>query len=206
MMKTCSNKSCTIPEELQVFGADRQKIDGLTARCKVCRKADRHAYYAANIEKTKASIARWRAANVEKIRTDNLAYAKMRRNTDPLYKLSWNLRCIIGQSIKSRGYSKKSKTHQLLGADFETVRLHLETTWLKNYGTLYVGQLVDVDHVVPCEFAKNESELLDLQHYTNLQYLTSEDNLEKRDYISDKWRNAQKAADFAARWQGRVVA
>jgi hypothetical protein len=87
-------------------------------------------------------------------------------------------------SLKRKGYTKRSKTQKLLGADFQAVRNHLENTWLQNYGTPYAGEVVHVDHIIPCSLAKTERELIALQHYTNLQYLTPEDNLRKSDNVA----------------------
>jgi len=106
-----------------------------------------------------------------------------RRVVDALFDLKCKLRTLIGMSIKGHGYSKRSKTFQLLSVDFETVKNYLEYTWFQNYGTEYCGQKVHIDHIIPCASAKTEEGLLALQHWTNLQYLTPEDNLIKGAWI-----------------------
>ena len=109
------------------------------------------------------------------------AYVARRSKEDPLFKLSINTRGLIRQSLSKRGYTKRSRTYQLLGLDFVTLKNWLEYTWFLNYGTEYAGQTVHVDHVIPCATAKTEDELIALQHWTNLQYLTPEDNMAKLD-------------------------
>lgn len=110
-------------------------------------------------------------------------YKKHRKQKDLLFKLRTNLSALIYMSLKKRGYTKKSKTFELLGADFETVKTHLEQTWFNNYGAIYNNEPVHIDHIIPCASAKTEEELIKLQHYTNLQYLTPKDNLHKKDKI-----------------------
>lgn len=93
---------------------------------------------------------------------------------------------MLRQSFNNQGYSKTSKTQQLLGADFKTVKAHLEATAIRNYGSYDPQVSYHIDHIVPCSSAKSEQELLALQHYLNLQLLTPEDNLKKSDKIISK--------------------
>jgi hypothetical protein len=110
-----------------------------------------------------------------------IVYKAKKRLSDPMFKLSENLRNLLHISFKRKGFCKKSKTYQLLGADFDTVHTHLVLTAIKNYGFWLETELYHVDHIIPCSSAKTEEELIKLQHYTNLQYLTPEDNLKKSD-------------------------
>ena len=110
-------------------------------------------------------------------------YVKDKRIKYPLFKLSGNIRNLIYQYIKNFGYKKKSKTSEILGCSFEDFKLHLESkfeNWMSwnNYG-LYNGELNygwDIDHIIPISSAKNEDELLKLNHYSNLQPLCSKVN------------------------------
>jgi hypothetical protein len=106
-------------------------------------------------------------------------YIKNRLQEDAQFRLANNLRKLIRNTFNRFGYSKKSKTFQLLGLNFETMKNWLEYTWFLNYGTEYSGQKVHIDHIVPGSSAKTKEELIALQHWTNLQYLTPEDNISK---------------------------
>jgi len=110
-------------------------------------------------------------------------YFKNRRENDPIFKLSNNLRGLINISIKNNGHKKKSKTKDMLGCSFEEFKIYLESkfeSWMswENYGK-YNGELNygwDIDHIIPSSSAKTEEELLKLNHYTNLQPLCSYTN------------------------------
>jgi hypothetical protein len=103
---------------------------------------------------------------------------KERLKTDPLFKLSCNVRTLVRESIK-RGYTKKSKkTEEILGCNFEDLKQYFENLfepWMswENYGK-YNGDLNygwDIDHIIPLRVGKSDEEILKLNHYTNLQPL-----------------------------------
>ena len=98
-------------------------------------------------------------------------------------------------SIKKSGYSKKSKTNEILGCSFNNFKFYLENKfqdWMywENQG-LYNGEInygCDIDHIIPLSSDKNEEEIMRLNHYTNLQPLCSFVNrVIKRDKMS--WIN-----------------
>jgi hypothetical protein len=139
-------------------------------------------YYQDNKDKSK----KYRLENREK---RNLSIKK-RKESDSLFKLKENIRTSIYVSFSRNGYTKKSRTHEILGCSFEDFKNHLESkfeswmTW-NNYG-LYNGELDfgwDIDHITPTSSAITEEELIRLNHYTNLQPLCSKVN---RDIKKDK--------------------
>lgn len=72
--------------------------------------------------------------------------------------------------IKSKGYSKKSKTSKMIGIDWEGLKKYLEDN---AYGFTINQENIDIDHIIPLSNANTEEELLKLCHYTNLQLLPS---------------------------------
>lgn len=131
-------------------------------------------YYENNKEKINEQERQYRKNNKEKInKTIN-----NRKKTDLLFKLKINIRSLISNSIKRQGYSKNTKTYQILGCTFEEFRQHLERqftlgmTW-HNQGEWHL------DHIYPVSLAKDEQELVKLNHYTNFQPLWAADNLLK---------------------------
>ena len=121
----------------------------------------------------------------------NRNYIKNRKKLDIVFNLKESIRISIGNSFRNFGYSKKSRTHEILGCSFEEFRTYLESnfeswmTW-ENRG-LYNGELNygwDIDHKIPLSSTKTEEELIKLNHYTNLQPLCSYVNRNiKRDKI-----------------------
>ena len=109
-------------------------------------------------------------------------YQKNRRETDPLFKLNGNIRSLITISIKNKGYTKKSKTHQILGCTFEDFKKHLELQFKLGMNWENQGKW-HLDHIIPASLAKDEQELIILNHYTNFQPMWAIENLIKGNKI-----------------------
>ena len=118
--------------------------------------------------------------------------AKKRKilSCNPIIRLKSNIHSLIYNKINKNGYTKKSKTYQILGCSFNDFKLHIENqfeTWMNwdNYG-LYNGELNygwDIDHIIPLKIAITEDDVIKLNHYTNLQPLCSKIN---RDIKKDR--------------------
>ena len=114
-------------------------------------------------------------------------YTKMRKDNDPLFKLIIQVRGLISGSFSRKGYTKKSKTYEILGTDYKTFYNYLLDSFEKNYGYKWNGkEEVHIDHVIPLATANTEEEVIKLCHYTNLQLLKVKDNLEKNDKLDWK--------------------
>lgn len=149
----------------------------------------------ANAERLAEYSKQYRKANAEAIsekkrlkdkenRPRINAYIKNKRATDPLFKLSTQVRGLIRISLKNRGYGKDTHTYDILGCDYETLWQHLKKSWLDNYGTEWNGEPYHIDHIIPLATAKTEQEVKDLCYYKNLQMLKPRDNLVKNKYLN----------------------
>ena len=143
-------------------------------------------YYQNNKEKKLEYQKEYQKNNKDK---RNL-YLSERRKNDPLFKLITNVRNLINNSFYGMGYSKESRTQEILGCSFEELKSHLESkfeSWMswENRG-LYNGYFDfgwDIDHITSLSSAKSIDELIKLNHYTNLQPLCSKINREiKREF------------------------
>jgi len=119
-------------------------------------------------------------------RTYNRNYIKKRKQIDPLFKLSISIRNRIRESLRQFGFTKFSKTREILGCEINEFKIHLESFFLdgmswKNYGKDMSGW--QLDHIVPVSTAKNCEDLIRLNHYTNFQPLWALDNLKKSNKI-----------------------
>ena len=122
-------------------------------------------------------------ANKEKIIECKRKYQRKRRKTDDLFKLKCNLRGRTWSAFRNKGYSKNTKTQQMLGVEWEVTKQHIERQFTKgmnwnNYGEWHI------DHIIPLSSAKTPERLKQLCHYTNLQPLWAEENLSKKDIIN----------------------
>lgn len=214
--KICN--TCNIRKDLSEFHKGDCKL-GVRNRCKECEKPLKKKYSDVRIKNMseedklnyKEYHTKYREENKitirEKIKEYNIKnrnsiskkyniYIKNRFNIDSLFKLTFNIRTLIRNSFYHNGYTKKSRTQEILGCSFEEFKLHLESnfeswmTW-ENRG-LYNGDLNygwDIDHKIPLSSATTEEELIELNHYTNLQPLCSYINRnikrDKIDYIKN---------------------
>ena len=184
----CICKQCFNAYKKEYVKRNKEKI--LTANKDYrAENKDKIATYAKKrYVKSKVKISayskQYKITNKERDRVKNnktkALYKQKRIATDPLYKLRINTSNLISISLKRKGYTKKSKSFQILGCSAVEFKEHLESkfeTWMNwdNYGK-YNGELNhgwDIDHIIPVSSATSEADLLLLNHYTNLQPLCS---------------------------------
>lgn len=148
--------------------------------CPICASINSRKWKAANRERVKQTQKQWKVRNKEYESNKKKQYEKQRKKTDSLFKLRLNVRTLISSQFKSFGWSKKSKTQQILGCDFETLQSHLIKSAKTNYsGKYFPKRIYEIDHVVPVSTASTEDELIKLNHYTNLQFLLKQHNRQK---------------------------
>jgi hypothetical protein len=123
-------------------------------------------------------------------------YRKERKKRDPLFKLLVDTRSLINSSFKRTGFTKSMSSEKLIGCSLIYFREYLEgmfedwMTWDNKGnpkdGILEPNKSWDIDHIIPISSAKTEEELIELNHYTNLQPLCSYENrIIKRDNIKN---------------------
>jgi hypothetical protein len=139
-----------------------------------------------NKEKRSESYKKWRINNIEKIREYKKNYYHNITTKDPDKMIRMSARSLVKRFLKS----KKSTTSEIIGCSYEYLREYLESKFEKwmswdNHG-LYNGEFEygwDIDHIIPLSSAKTDEEVINLNHYTNLQPLCSKVN---RDIKNDK--------------------
>jgi hypothetical protein len=182
-MKVCNK--CKVEKELNEFHKRLSSKDGLNETCKSCKKL----YHLNNkekfIEKSKLWVKNnkdkrinWLKENKNKVLITASKYNKERKKNDSLFKLTCNTRCLISKSFRQNGYSKNSKTYKILGCTFDKFKQHLENKFTEGMTWENQGQW-HLDHIYPISLAKDEQELIKLNHYTNFQPLWAHDNLSK---------------------------
>lgn len=159
--------------------ANREEIKAKSKEYHAKTKDKAKAYYEANKEKIKERIKKYRKDNLELVKKREKE-AQIKKRQDPFYKLKDSIRNRIRASMKSKGYSKKSKSFEILGCSYEEFKKYIESKfepWMNwdNYG-LYNGELNygwDIDHIIPISSVEKEEDIIRLNHYTNLQPLCS---------------------------------
>lgn len=125
--------------------------------------------------------------NKEMVNKKRNIHVKKRKEIDPFFRYKEQVRRLVIKSFTRKGYTKTSKTYEIVGCDYETLLKHLKETYKRNYGVEWDGkENVQIDHIIPLATAKNEQEVKELCNYKNLQFLKAHDNLSKRDKLDYK--------------------
>lgn len=158
-----------------------------TVRVVAKRKRDR------NPEEHKLANKRWRERNQDRHNQNAKDYYQKnkkhvnevkrkrrmdRRKTDVLYAFSVGVRALITKSFRERGYSKKSKSQEIIGCDWESLKSHIECQFVNGMSWDNRNQW-HIDHIVPLASAKTLEDVVRLNHYSNLRPLWAIDNLKK---------------------------
>jgi hypothetical protein len=196
-MKVCSK--CKIEKDESEFNKNKDKP---RSYCKLCQKSYREAnrekilaykkqyndthkaeikvYRDSNKEKHSAYLKEYNIKNRSKLSAYKMNWERMRRATDPAFRLTRNLRLRTYHALN--GTSKSAPTLCLFGCTIEAFCAHIESlftegmTW-DNYGK-YGWHL---DHIKPCSSfnLKDPEQQLQCFHWSNQQPLWAKDNLSK---------------------------
>lgn len=125
----------------------------------------------------------YRKNNINHHKKIHCERVKLRYKTEPIFNITHSIRNLIRVSFKNNGYTKNSKTTNILGCDFEFFKNYIESQfkpWMNwNNKGLYNGTFNygwDIDHIKPIASAKTIEDIIKLNHYTNLQPLCSHIN------------------------------
>lgn len=177
-METKICKTCQENKIICEFSKKTNSIDGLMGDCKKCRSVKEKKYRESNPEKNKNRRKKYYENNKDK----HKEYFLNRRNTDPMFKLTDNIRRRLNFFLKKENIKKTNKTFDIIGCEPKFLREHLEKQFTDgmswdNYGSWHI------DHIIPLSSANNSEEMNKLCHYSNLQPLWAYDNLRKGNKI-----------------------
>ena len=141
-------------------------------------------YQAANSEAIAAYQKAYREANAESISRVKNLYKLNRRKTDPLFALSCRISRLVLMALSTSGYSKKSKTYEILGCTYEEFAAHIESLFQEGMSWDNRNEW-HLDHIYPVSKAGDEEHLIKLNHYTNFQPLWAFDNLSKSNKLPE---------------------
>jgi hypothetical protein len=198
-MKKCSK--CKEEKKIIEFSKNKTRKDNHQGECKSCASQRKKQWsketkwYEENKEIISQKQKQYRQNNREKIKEhqkqyqlDNKdkrnEYLKQKRKEDQLFKLRRNTGNLILASIKRQGYTKLSKTFEILGCSYEEFKSYIENQFTD--GMSWENHTTNgwhLDHIIPISYAKTEDDIIRLNHYTNFQPLWAEDNLKKSNKI-----------------------
>ena len=193
-MKIC--KKCNQKKLLSDFYNSKSHKDGKMGNCKSCfniistSNTDYRKNYK-NKHKTEYN-KQWRESNPEYFKTyykewyknnkhkiNN--YQKIKKQKDPIYKISSCIRTRISQTLS--GYSKSKSTLEILNVcNFKEFKNYIESKFTdgmdwNNYG--YGKDKWVIDHIIPLASAITEQDIYILNHHTNLQPMWWNENMIK---------------------------
>lgn len=195
-MKKCS--TCNVEKDLSEFSIRRSEKDGLSYSCRECSSkrnkkytienrddlnSKKREYYLKNKEEIKRKNREYYHKYKERDKGKKTKYVSNRRKIDHLFNLRILISQLVGKSLNVKGYSKRSKTQDIIGISYQEFKQHLESKfepWMswENHGK-YNRELNygwDIDHIIPLCSAKTYEDIIKLNHYTNLQPLCSRIN------------------------------
>ena len=180
----CKKYQETHKEEL------KEKSKAYREKNKEAIQKRRKKYREQNQEKIKERKKRYYEENKKSIIKKNVEYTRKRKETDFLYAFKQKIRGFILQSFKRKNLNKTDHTSEIVGCSIEDLINHLKETFYKNYRYVWdEKEAVHIDHIIPLKEAKTEEEVIKLCHWSNLQLLKPEDNLEKsckKDWVLKK--------------------
>ena len=167
------------PEKYREGNTQRNRIWRANNREKT--KASQRRFRIKNPERVRESVIKYRTENPEKIKRFRRKWKKHKRETDPNWKLTENMRSAMHGALK--GKQKSAPTMKIIGCTAEGLFKHLKSCaswepWMtrKKYG---VGGW-DVDHIIaiskldkncPLQFVLcwDKSNLQPMEHIANIK-------------------------------------
>jgi len=117
----------------------------------------------------------------------------LKRLNDPAFLLKKRTRCRIYKALHRKNISKSTTTVDLIGCSYAFLKEHIENKFRDGMAWNKLGSF-HIDHIRPLSsFDLTDPEQLKAAfNWTNLQPLTPEENIEKRDRLD--WRCPQNIA------------
>lgn len=190
-IKLCIGCNKFFPKTTEFFF---KKLKSVSNKCKTCSLKVNHSYYSDNSRAILEQKQKYYKENINSIKEYREDYKKsekastyyknqyIRRRNNPLEYLKKNISSRILNCFKSNSLRKNKLTLNILGCTREGFYKYLIKTFENNYKISWKEtylQLVEIDHILPISLAINESDIYELNHYSNLQFLFSTDNILK---------------------------
>lgn len=175
--------TCTVCKETKIateFFKSKVHKHGVGTTCKDCNKKQTTAYYKKNKNTIKAKANSYYYANKKTIRVSRRAYHKLKMSTDPLFKVTRNLRNRLWYALYNKQWKKNTNFAKYIGLnDYDELKNYLENKFTEDMNWDNYGSYWEIDHIIPLDRASDENGLYELCHYSNLQPLPKQINRTK---------------------------
>ena len=170
MEKKCTK--CGVIKPLEKFSKLKAGVFGKASACKKC-SAITHKLYKDNHKGCiKEYNKEYKEKNSEYTKEYAKNYSKEKYQNDPIYRFKSNMRTHINVRLKNFLKTKKGKTLDYIGCDWDTYLNHLEQQFNNSMNWDNYGKYWEVDHIIP--LSKGGS-----FNYKNCQPLTVNENRQK---------------------------
>lgn len=183
-------KQCSKCKEFKIleteFTKDKNTSCGKTPNCNECRGLKKMTpEYRQKWYKNSGKIKKqeYYQKNKQSIHIQR----EQSRKKDPLKLINQRVRKFIRKNRLKTGFKKQSKSNEIIGCSKRELYDYLINTFEINYKIKYEEKYfkdLHIDHKIPLSTVKTEKESLLLNHYTNLQFLYKEHNMQKKSKLN----------------------
>jgi len=154
-------------------------------------------WFISNHEKQLGYIKKYKSKPEIKIKSAE--YMRLKKASDPLYRLHSNMGSKICNILKNRWNVSKSNIEweKMIGYSLNDLKNHLESQFDKDMNWENYGTYWEIDHIVPISvFSITEEAFYKLWSLKNLRPLYWETNRKKQNFIGLEWKNSELAEEF----------
>ena len=192
MEKTRICKKCKRKKPISDFYPCYAKKDWYRRECKQCTLLAQKEYALEHRAEKAKYLKKYNKKNRIKIRKVSQARNNERLKTDLVYKAKRHARLSIWKAFNKQGKIRESRVEELVGCSSQFLTIYLKQTWADKYGSRWIGQPCNIDHIKPLVDAQTEGQVVELCHYTNLRLVTPEDNFKKG--LEERKKNERETA------------
>lgn len=190
-MKRCCG--CKTAKNLDDFGKNSSKSDGLQDSCRECRaaryqdnkavlQAKSRKWHADNRESSRNYSNKWRDSNPDRVREYKRDWNRKRYHSDPAFRLKSVIRARLNKHLKSLKEGRKAGSPvRDLGCSIAELISYVEAKFALGMSWDNHGTVWELDHIEPLASfdLTNRTQFLRACCYKNLQPLTIGEHLEK---------------------------
>ncbi len=153
-----------------------------TSMCVECGRQHSRNWARNNPEEHARRAREWQKSNKSRRTKTAIKYVANRKKNDPVFRMKHEVRSMIATAFTRSGYTKTSRTHEIIGCSWEEFTVHIERQFLPGM-TWENRHLWHIDHITPLSTAKTEEDVIALNHVSNLRPIWAEDNIAKKDKL-----------------------